>query len=486
VPGFRPLVSPISLFGGLLPRIPSLNPGITWQWDERKTAYFNHSYDVISFVPLLIGGPCVYTCSLDVMRQVLGNEIKAGLAKPPDMTMDKLWGPSVASGGGDLWKRHRRIVGPAFNTKTYQLVRETTQELYQEMIEREGWINKPEVTIALLNQHMIKFSLLTLARCAFGMPVSWASVDTSEGEDMSFTEAITVAAETIIANLMLPDWMFKLPFKPLQNIDRAWNTFYDFVNAHIRSISEDINKQKDNDENDSRNADVLRRLIASSESDGKYRLSEREVVLLMKYLSIETTANGMIATLSYLAIHQDEQENAYMDVKGRLGPNGELDIPNSNALPYLRACFLEGVRLFTGPLVIPRTLAEDFPIKVERPSPHVVVLPKGSRVIVDLINTLRNPNDFENPEQYKPSRWLRASELDLPMFGTGPRACIGRKLALTEAVLLLALFLRDWVLDIDLAPGETRSEYEKRVMKVGSFAGTILPIDSVSLKIRRR
>jgi len=64
----------------------------------------------------------------------------------------------------------------------------------------------------------------------------------------------------------------------LQNIDRAWNTFYRFVNGHIRSISEDISKQKDSGENDSRDADVLRRLIASSESDGKYRLSEQEVV----------------------------------------------------------------------------------------------------------------------------------------------------------------------------------------------------------------
>lgn len=44
----------------------------------------------------------------------------------------------------------------------------------------------------------------------------------------------------------------------------------------------------------------------------------------MKYSSLETTANGMITTLSYLAIHQDEQEKAYMDVKNRLGPNGEL------------------------------------------------------------------------------------------------------------------------------------------------------------------
>ncbi len=52
------------------------------------SAYLNHSHDVVSFVPLLTGKPCIYTCSVDVMRQVLGNEIKAGLVKPPDMTMD--------------------------------------------------------------------------------------------------------------------------------------------------------------------------------------------------------------------------------------------------------------------------------------------------------------------------------------------------------------------------------------------------------------
>lgn len=37
VPGYKPLVSPTSLLSGVLPRIRSLNPGITWQWDERKT-----------------------------------------------------------------------------------------------------------------------------------------------------------------------------------------------------------------------------------------------------------------------------------------------------------------------------------------------------------------------------------------------------------------------------------------------------------------
>lgn len=40
----------------------------------------------------------------------------------------------------------------------YQLVHETSQVLYREMIEQEGWANKQEVNIAHLNQHMIKVS----------------------------------------------------------------------------------------------------------------------------------------------------------------------------------------------------------------------------------------------------------------------------------------------------------------------------------------
>lgn len=45
------------------------------------------------------------------------------------------------------------------------------------------------------------------------MPVSWTN-SASDEEEMSFTEAITVSSETIIAKLLLPGWMFKLPLKP--------------------------------------------------------------------------------------------------------------------------------------------------------------------------------------------------------------------------------------------------------------------------------
>ena len=47
----------------------------------------------------------------------------------------------------------------------------------------------------------------------------------------------------------------------------------------------------------------------------------------------------------------------------------------------------------------------------------------------------------------------------------GPRACIGRKFATTEAVCWLALLLRDWRVEIVLRDGETREQWRERVMQ---------------------
>ncbi|KAG6869027.1 hypothetical protein C0993_005686 [Termitomyces sp. T159_Od127] len=320
------------------------------------------------------------------------------------------------------------------------------------------------------------------------MPVSWTSI-TSKEEETSLIEAITLSSETLIAKLLLPNWLLKLPLKPLRKVDSAWNALGNFVKSHTRRISQEINENGLNDTFEVRNADLLHRLVASSEGDGKHKLSDKEVlanIFSLLFAGHETTANSINVTLGYLAIHQDDQEKAYAEVKDRLDTNNELKFVDTSELPYLLACFQESVRLFSSTMILARTFPEDFPVKVERPSPGVVVLPKGSRIIIDMVNTFRNPNVFENPEQYKPSRWLGVPETEVAMFGAGPRACIGRRLAFTEAIGILALFLRDWTLDIDLAPGETRSQYEERVMVIGPYAGTLAPIAPLRLKITKR
>lgn len=72
------------------------------------------------------------------------------------------------------------------------------------------------------------------------------------------------------------------------------------------------------------------------------------------------------------------------------------------------------------------------------------------------------------------------------MFGAGPRTCVGRQFTHTEAIHIMALFLRDWIVDVDCQPEETRQGYEKRVMGNVSFEGTAFSIGPVPTKLRRR
>jgi hypothetical protein len=74
----------------------------------------------------------------------------------------------------------------------------------------------------------------------------------------------------------------------------------------------------------------------------------------------------------------------------------------------------------------------------------------------------------------------------MSMYGVGPRACIGRKFAQTEALCFLSLLLRDWKLDICLENGESRKMYEDRVMGNAAITGLAFGVGPVPVKFVRR
>lgn len=67
-------------------------------------------------------------------------------------------------------------------------------------------------------------------------------------------------------------------------------------------------------------------------------------------------------------------------------------------------------------------------------------VPKGTVVFADFYITGRNPNYFENPEEFQPERWLKKGEGhaygSLP-FSFGPRMCLGRRVAELELWVLV-------------------------------------------------
>jgi cytochrome P450 len=73
-----------------------------------------------------------------------------------------------------------------------------------------------------------------------------------------------------------------------------------------------------------------------------------------------------------------------------------------------------------------------------------VRVPKGALVFINSWILHRNPTWWPDPKRFDPERFLPERAKDRPRhaympFGAGPRVCIGAALAMTEAMLILAV-----------------------------------------------
>ena len=107
-------------------------------------------------------------------------------------------------------------------------------------------------------------------------------------------------------------------------------------------------------------------------------------------------------------------------------------------------------------------------------------IPKGVPLIISSYVTHRRPDLWEEPERFKPERFLPAQAAQRPRFayypfGGGPRICIGNTFALTEGPLVLATLLQGY--QVALVP-------DHPVVPDQTF--TLRPKHGVLVKLRRR
>ncbi|OBZ67417.1 hypothetical protein A0H81_12673 [Grifola frondosa] len=428
LPGFRCVFRPTSLLGVILPTS-YFNPGINWQWQWR-------AWD------------------------------------------DRLWGENVFSAELDIYKRHRRVVGAAFaGSISNEVVRETAR-LYHEMMDWEGWSEQHTFSAT-------SFALGIIMRCGFGMPFSWN--DPEESGEMSFDKAINFAMRNLSTRLFAPRWAYKLPIKKLHEVDKAYSTVSTHMHAMVVAKREHLASMDYGKEHSG--GDLFTRLVAASEAEEHNQLDDDEVIsntFIFLLAGRETTAHTISAALVLLALHEEEQEMLATHIREVL-PDGRD--PNEHDIPLLDkvvACFYEAARMFPAASIVPRHTADittlTFPPEDGR---EPLVLPPGVRILIDFVGMNYDPDVYPDPERYDPSRWYNAHESDLNVFGLGPRACLGRKFATTEAVCLLTLFIRNWKVTVHLKDGETKEQWRQRVMQI-SLVGLAFGVRDVPLTFTKR
>jgi cytochrome P450/nitrite reductase/ring-hydroxylating ferredoxin subunit len=117
------------------------------------------------------------------------------------------------------------------------------------------------------------------------------------------------------------------------------------------------------------------------------------------------------------------------------------DIEAANRLAYAGGVANESMRLRPVAPVIMFEAAVDTTI-------DDVEIPAGTYILILTRPPARDPAHFADPEQFRPERWIEPTGAHEPSayfpFGSGPRICPGRSLALLEMKVVLAMLYKNF------------------------------------------
>ncbi|GJE92700.1 cytochrome P450 [Phanerochaete sordida] len=458
LPAMHCLVSPISALGASLPTR-WWNPGHQWQWKWRLTVYRDLGAETIAAVPFLFGVPVIYTSSLEVAKQIVTTKTTAFHKSRDTTEITLIWGPNIFAANGDEWKKHKRVISPAFSQETYASVWENTARVVDEMAAAEGWAGRAAVDIPVVNTLTYKAALILISTCGFGNALSWRT-ETAPGAAVSFADALATVASGILVRLLVPRWAYKLPIKKLQEVETAYTSLGPFMRDLIarrrREMEADGAAARD---------DILSLMIKASHEE-KYNMSDAELMgntFLLLSAGHDTSARTLDAALMLLALHPEIQEDVHREVTEIMPTDDDFTFANSARLVKTRSVFLEASRLFPAGFMLIRDAAEDTVLRGAGRGGADVPVPRGTRVVVDMVGLHHNPALYPDPEAFVPARWHAAHENELTMFSFGARTCPGRRFALTEGTCFLARLLRRWRVAPLTLPGEDVEAWRARV-----------------------
>jgi cytochrome P450 len=181
---------------------------------------------------------------------------------------------------------------------------------------------------------------------------------------------------------------------------------------------------------------------------------------LLMIAGSDTTSTSLAATIFYLLHNLRAMRRLKTEVRENFNNVEEIVTgPQLNDLVYLKACIDEAMRLVPSvPAAIPREVMEGG-AEVDG-----VFLPEGTDCGTSAYSIHRHPDYYREPLSYIPERWIAgatcqtaqsswtSSKADVETarrafcpFSIGPRACIGKSMAILELRLILAriMFLFD-------------------------------------------
>jgi cytochrome P450 len=330
-------------------------------------------------------------------------------------------GRGLITTDGELWRRHRRIMAPAFDPRSVAGYAPVMTEVTEEMLAQwDALPERSEVDVAVAMMHT---TLHIISRAMF-------SSDSDEIVDVverGVSEYQTTVRPNLLDLLHFPEWLTEL-ISP-----RMADGILDEFDASVDRLLTERGRAPDAEPKD-----LLARLIAARDTETGGGMTAQEVrdqVVTIFMAGHETTAQALAWTWYLLSQHPAAEAKLHEELasvcEGRT-PRHD-DVAN---LPYARMVLEEAMRLYPPAHTLGRQ-----PIAADEVSGHRI--PAGSTVLIVPWMLHRKPSLWERPDRFEPERFSPERAAARPRFtylpfGAGPRICIGAAFAMEEGILILA------------------------------------------------
>ena len=189
-------------------------------------------------------------------------------------------------------------------------------------------------------------------------------------------------------------------------------------------------------------------VFAADEEGGMTDKQLRDEAMTLIFAGHETTAHNLTWAWYLLATNQDKVTKAREEIDRVIGDR-PAQLEDLNSLPYLDMCIKESLRRLPAVWIYGRETIRDVQL-------GKYFFPKGSILAVSPLALGRNEKYFDNPLEFRPERWTREFERQLPKgayvpFAAGPRVCLGKQFATMEMKAVLATMIQN--VDVNVLAG---------------------------------
>lgn len=249
------------------------------------------------------------------------------------------------------------------------------------------------------------------------------------------------------------------------------------LDGFIDSIIDDhIQKPKTTDKNAAAaDTDMVDELLAFYSVDDKAKVTESDdvqnsikltkdnikaIIMDVMFGGTETVASAIEWAMAELMRSPEDLKKVQQELANVVGLHRRVEETDFEKLTFLRCCLKETLRLHPPiPLLLHET-AEESEVSGYR-------IPAKSRVMINAWAIGRDKDSWEDPEAFKPSRFLaegvpdyKGSNFEFIPFGSGRRSCPGMQLGLYALEVAVAHLLHcfTWELPDGMKPSELDTE----------------------------